>query len=198
MKKLAVLGAALLVGIGLTLAVGPSAFGTTVQVHCPASPPNDLQTALNNATSGETIDISGTCYGHFSVPSGITNLTLVGGATLDGQNSGRVLTIPSGDSVTVRNLTIQHGSAADGGGIQNNGTLTLIASTVTNNTSSTSAGGVANEGGTLTVHASTISSNHAQDGGLGGGIINDNGGTTTVNDSTISRNTATFGGGGLG
>ncbi|MBV8386589.1 MAG: hypothetical protein JO155_07345, partial [Acidimicrobiia bacterium] len=123
MKKLTVLGAALLVGLGLTVTVGPTAFAA-ITVHCPASPPNDLQTVMNNAPVGSQINISGTCIGNFTVPK---KLTLVGqGAVLDGNHTGTVLTVASGVTAVVDYLTIQNGnSGGSGGGISDEGTLTL-------------------------------------------------------------------------
>jgi hypothetical protein len=71
-------------------------------------------------------------------------------------------------------------SAARGGGIWNNGTLTVTNSTVSENTAD-SGGGILT-GGTLTVTNSTVSGNTAAD--VGGGIFN-SGGTLTVTNTLI-------------
>ena len=88
---------------------------------------------------------------------------------------------------------------AGGGGIYNAGTLTVIDSTISDNSVGSGAGGIAaiNGGGgiyndgTLTVTNSTFISNSALNDG--GGIYND--GTLTVTNSTFTSNSATNGGG---
>ena len=123
---------------------------------------NDLQAVISGAAAGDTIQITGTCAGNFGIDK---NLTLAGvagtSATLDGNQAGRVLSIASG-AVTVTDLTITNGlvsGAGFGGGIFNQGTLTLDHATVTGNsilTTGGEGGGVGNVG-TLTVSNSTIS-----------------------------------------
>jgi len=96
---------------------------------------------------------------------------------------------------TISNNTSGNGSGVVGegpyygGGIYNasSGTMTLANSTVTDN-----AGGIYNLG-TLTVSASTDSDNTDEINGDGAGI--DNLGTLSVADSTISNNSANDGGG---
>jgi hypothetical protein len=57
--------------------------------------------------------------------------TIVQGAATQGTATDRVFTIASGVTVTLQALTIRYGHAANhGGGIGNDGTLTLINSTV--------------------------------------------------------------------
>ena len=101
----------------------------------------------------------------------------------------------SGSSLTLENLTVRYGdSSASGGGIRNEGTLTITHSAVSDNSASASFGGGIYNSGTLTVTDSTISGNSA--GGVGGGIVND-GGTMTVTNSVISGNFAGTDGGGI-
>jgi hypothetical protein len=78
-----------------------------------------------------------------------------------------------------------------GGGILNEGTLSLTNCTVSGNTTDIAGGGIWN-GATLTLANSTVSENIAGDGG---GIYNN--GTLTLTNSTVSGNTA-WAGGGLG
>jgi hypothetical protein len=129
--------------------------------------------------------------GEFGINS---NLTLVGtGAnllTLSGNNASRVFNISSG-IVGMDGVTIANGnSGGAGGGISNNGTLTLTNSTVRNNTS-LAGGGIANYG-TLTTNNSTISGNAATNF-EGGGIANY--GTLTASNTTFSSNAGSYGGG---
>jgi predicted outer membrane repeat protein len=80
-----------------------------------------------------------------------------------------------------------------GGGIYSSGNnLVLTASTLADNTA-LYGGGIANDG-TLTMFASTVNANTA-DGRFGGGMWNSSG--ATVVNSTFSGNTATLGGGGI-
>ncbi|WP_341525828.1 choice-of-anchor Q domain-containing protein [Nostoc sp. UHCC 0302] len=93
-------------------------------------------------------------------------------------------------SLTLINSTIRDNSGQNGGGIFNDrgATLTINNSTISDNTSDFEGGGISNYG-TLTVNNSTISNNRA--GVLysssGGGIANS--GTLVINNSTITGNT---------
>jgi hypothetical protein len=75
--------------------------------------------------------------------------TMVQAAATRDTATDRVFTIPSGVTVTLRDLTVRYGHAAesDGGGLANNGTLTLTHSTVSNNTAGDHGGGLLNGGG---------------------------------------------------
>ena len=99
-------------------------------------------------------------------------------------------------TATVRASTLSGNSAFRTGGILNFGALTVRASTLFGNLADYEAGGIYN-GGTLTVSGSTLSGNSATFGNGGGGILNE-GGTATVRGSTLSGNSATFGEGGGG
>lgn len=93
------------------------------------------------------------------------------------------------NSVVSNNSTDSPGG---GGGIKNLGTLTLAASTVSRNTAVNSGGGIMNSS-QLTLTDSTVSGNKS---GYGGGI--ENYGALTLTDSTVAGNTATSSGGGCG
>jgi hypothetical protein len=132
-----------------------------------------------------------------------------GNLTIDGDNRHRVF-LNSGAMVELRGLTVTGGSGGGarvvvdgvashkttgpwtvGGGILNEGTLSLTNCTVSGNTTDIAGGGIWN-GATLTLANSTVSENIAGDGG---GIYNN--GTLTLTNSTVSGNTA-WAGGGLG
>jgi CSLREA domain-containing protein len=127
-----------------------------------------------------------------------------GGFTLSRSSAGatpnfRIFEVASGAGLTLDNVTISNGSAAptfSGGGIQNNGTLNLLNSTITdNNTFDAGGAGIYNtSGSTLTVTNSTFSGNHMISGSYGGGGIQNNG-TLSVTNSTFSNNVAASGGG---
>jgi len=100
-------------------------------------------------------------------------------------------------TITFRESTVsQNTSVSDGGGIFNeDGSLTLIASTVDNNTAD-SGGGILN-GGTLTMTNSTVSGNFAGTGS-GGGLFNAGGlAGAAINNSTFSENQAVANGNAL-
>jgi hypothetical protein len=132
-----------------------------------------------------------------------------GNLTIDGDNRHRVFR-NFGAMVELRGLTVTGGSGGGarvvvdgvashkttgpwtvGGGILNEGTLSLTNCTVSGNTTDMGGGGIYN-GATLTLANSTVSENIA---GNGGGIYNN--GTLTLTNSTVSGNTA-WAGGGLG
>jgi CSLREA domain-containing protein len=97
-------------------------------------------------------------------------------------------------TLTITNSTISDNSAVGvGGGIYNYGTLTITNSTVSGNSATLEGGGVFNGfSSTLTITNSTFSDNDAI---IGGGIKNSNLGTLTVTNSTFSGNSADVGGG---
>jgi predicted outer membrane repeat protein len=147
-----------------------------------------LNNALSTVESGDTIWIWGTCYGNFMInpsPNSSLSLTLQGkgdAPTLDGTGfSSSVLTVAAGANVMINDLMITHGSATNGGGIYNKGTVTMNnKSSVSNNTARYDGGGIYNNG-TVTLNGSGVSKNTA--GTRGGGIYN-NGGTVTQNGGT--------------
>jgi hypothetical protein len=110
-------------------------------------------------------------------------------------------------TVTITSSSISGNSAGlSGGGIANDsnpnnpstgpGTLTVIDSTISNNTGL--VGGINNpNGGTLTMKNSTISGNQATDTTHGGGIENGVGSTATITNCTISGNSTSGNGGGI-
>ena len=106
----------------------------------------------------------------------------------------RLLDVANNGNLTLHQVTLTGGSIADaGGGIFNQGTLTLNNSTLTANTAD--AGGGIYNSGTLTLNNSTLSGNTANFAGFGGGISNY--GTLTVSNSTLSGNSTGKGGGGI-
>jgi len=117
----------------------------------------------------------------------------------------RVFFITSGVTVTIRAMTIRHGNPESepesGGGIRNEGTLTLDGIVVSHNSGS-AGGGIWNDG-TLTLINSTVTENTARGGGdaflecdTGGGIKIMKGRVSVIN-STISNNKSRGKGGGI-
>jgi CSLREA domain-containing protein len=176
-----------------------------------------LREAISNAnsnsdtTSGDcaagigddsiTFSVSGTITLASTLPaiSDSAGLTIDGAAqsiTISGNLSVQVMVVNSRAVLMLQNLTIANGrSGGNGGGIENNGTLTVTNTTFSNNFagpgSGVAGGGGIWNGGTVTVTNSTFSGNNADF--VGGGI--ENGGTMMVINSTFSHNGAVIGGG---
>lgn len=188
-----------------------------------------LRNILENATSGAETFITfapnlagGTITltsGQLEVPTGtevsINASTLTDGITIDANQGSRVMEINPNATVTLHSLTLTGGDVTDGlapdnfggaiyangSGLGNSVSLSLIACTISGN-SANSGGGIYSDsfnGGTssLTLSTCTISSNSATGGG--GGLFGD--GSTSGNSNislsacTISGNSADGGGG---
>ncbi len=107
--------------------------------------------------------------------------------TISGNNSVEVFQVNSGTTASLSALTVTAGSATNGGGINNAGSLTVTDSTVASNNASNSGGGI-NNAGALTINNGTITGNGASNGA---GI--NNSGKLTVTDSTIAGNGTSVG-----
>lgn len=176
--------------------VDSAACGTMV------APCKRIATAIHNAQPRDTIMLAGGVYTETLVMS--KTLTLASyqplPTVIDGNNADsviRVLWVTT--ALTITGITIQHGRAPYGGGIDNfqGGDVRLVGATIVSNTATTAAGGGIFNYGTLSIINSTISSNSA----LTGGGIATNFGTATITNTTISGNSAVGvaaqGGGGI-
>ncbi len=128
------------------------------------------------------------------------SVTISGNSDGDGDGDVRVFFVGSGVAATLAHLNIVSGTVGGGttcsstncgGGIYNQGTLAVLASTIAGG-SALYGGGIYNQG-TLTVQASTLANNYAGYGG--GGIYNQ--GTLTVQTSTLTGNSTGYSGGGI-
>ncbi len=148
---------------------------------------------FDGGLAGQTVALSSTLQLDKNVTIDGSSLTshvkISGDSNADGAPDVGVFAIPAGVWATLTHLDIINGTAQDGGGIYNGGTLTLTQSTLSGNTAAFSGGGIDNHG-TLTVTQSSVSGNSAS---VGGGIFNDV--VLTVTRSTVSGNTAGNGGG---
>ena len=115
--------------------------------------------------------------------------------TISGNNAVEVFDDPQANvTATLMGLTISGGMTNQtGGGINNDGTLTVTDCTVENNSAPFGAG-IYNDG-ILAVTGSSIESNSATE--FGGGIQNADGGTATLTNTTIETNSAVDSGGGI-
>jgi CSLREA domain-containing protein len=123
--------------------------------------------------------------------------TIIDAARLD-----RVITVAAG-TVELSRLTFQNGlSSSSGGGILNQGALTLTRSTVRGNTAGSTAptlpgraGGISNRGMMAIVDSFVVG--NSSPSGFDGGIFNARGATLTIDESTIGGNTAHLSNGGI-
>jgi len=168
---------------------------------------SDLQAVIDAANAGDRIAVRGRCVGNFQV-SRRGGLTLVGKATsrlprpiLDGNQTGGTLLVSA--RLKLVNLVITRGLANGatsdaGGGIFNNGWLTLKDSVVRGNTARI-GGGILNNNTLKLIGSSSVFRNSAQTVDAtdsGGGIHND--GTVTLSDlASVSGNTSDGHGGGV-
>jgi uncharacterized repeat protein (TIGR01451 family) len=100
--------------------------------------------------------------------------------------------------LTMSNCTIGDNSAGSGGGIENGGYATLTGCTISCN-SAGSGGGIDNNGGILTLVDTTVSDNSATDSskGAGGISISDAYSTVTAINCTMAANSTAGKGGGI-
>ncbi len=143
-----------------------------------------------DANSTGDLDITDT----LNITGNGTSNTIVQAGTTTANGIDRAFHIVSNVSVNLSNLTIRYGRnlSENGGGIENNGTLNISGSVITQN-AGFSGGGIHNTFQTVTISNSTISNNA---GTYGGGISNDQG-TLTLQQSTVSGNVASGNGGGI-
>ena len=157
----------------------------------------DAITAANN--SGDTIIISADTYTEsITIDKDLTITGISAGDTIIQANasenlaSDRVVTVNSSKTVTISNVTIRHGNkSGNGGGVLNNGDLTLKNCFISDNQADGGNGGGIFSSGNLTVINCTISGNEAK---KGGGIQNaGSGGYVKLSNCTIYDNESTGG-----
>jgi uncharacterized membrane protein len=174
-----------------------------------------VQTAVDAASAGDTVQVDGICYGVNERSDGDPifqnlfvdkDLTIDGqwnyrdaiSATLDALGQGRVLYVTGNAVVTVTEVIMQHGDATvagldgNGGAVWNGGTLVLLDSEVLASAAG-SGGGIYNSGGSLTAMGNKIAGNMATSGG---GVYRA-GGDLILDGNWLFGNMATNGGGGV-
>lgn len=142
-------------------------------------------------------------YGPSGLPVVTSEITIDGNGHLVGRASNappfRILSIGSAGLISIDATTISGGLAtfsnewrdAWGGGIYNNGTLTISESTISGNTAQQQYGGGISNSSNLFVLNSIITENSASNGA---GLHNRQG-NTTLKNSSISQNRGSDGGG---
>jgi hypothetical protein len=180
---------------------GPGASSLTVERAAGFS----FTSAIVTVDPGQTASLSGLTVAN-GTEGGIQNLgTLsISNCTVSGNSE---LSAPLGGGITnavaavltVSDCTISNNPGEFGGGIFNEGTLTVTASTLSGNSATAEGGGIWNTG-LATVSGTTISGNSASFRGGGMmtfGVVANTGAVArmTVSDSTLIGNSAPFGGG---
>jgi len=123
-------------------------------------------------------------------------------SVIDAEERGRAFSVNSGNSLHLRNLTIQGGSASTGGGaiqVTQASTLELDNTTIQNSQSTFAGGGIYLSGAkSLKIRNSTMSGNTGGGGGFGGGgIYAKDTDSISIQNSTLSNNTSPRYGGGI-
>ena len=184
---------------------------------------NRIQKAVNAARSGDTIEIGHGTYFENVTISG-KNLTVAGASaeltTIDGRSLGPVISL-EGTTVTLKGLTIVHGSGVNGGGIAAGvADLEVDDSVIASNVATQTGGGIDVLDGSLTLTGSVVTRNNAPSGGgihlwaeipatidtsalvsneadIGAGIYIEYASRTTITRSTVSNNVSSGTAGGI-
>lgn len=204
----------LLVGVALGLVSVRAASGDTLTVCAAGCDFTTIQDAIDapSTTAGDVIEITDAVHTEAGILAnksvtiqgqGADSTAVQAHANVD-EATDRVFFVADGAVVTIRRMTIRHGNPSSepqsGGGVRNEGELTIEESIVSHNRGS--AGGGIFNAGKLTLVNCTVSENTATGGdtylecNTGGGIKNMVGVATLIN-STVSGNTARGKGGGL-
>ena len=197
---------------------------TTAADNALAPLPGSLRAALLAAGNGDTIDFAPSLAHQTVAVNGSGNLTLaitknlgitsngVSGIVISGSNAATVFTVSSGVSATIDSLTISNGLSQPsgpnnqslGGGILNNGSLTVSNCTLVNNQAAggntDGGGGIANLG-TLTIFNSTLTKNTLGPSMTStsnvGAAIDSTGALSTYSCTIVQNDAMTGSGGGL-
>ncbi len=171
--------------------------------NCNGTGPGSLPAVVAAANAGDTIGFSINCPASSPIALSATisidsDLTIAGpGAAalfISGNGAVGVFNVASGAVASISGVTIEKGFGANGGGgIYNEGTLTLAGSTMSGNAAVGSGGAIANNGGTLNVTNSIFEGNSAP---IDGGAI-ENSGSVTITNSLMANNRADGNGGGM-
>jgi hypothetical protein len=182
-------------------------------VSCNGTPQecgNALQSALN--ANAVVLACPGRYLRNFQLSQSVTLIGAGQGSDpgrdtiLDGNKAGRTIYVNPGIVATIEQVRVTGGkapAASSGGGVANEGQLTMSNCTISGNTAVESGGGIAHNAvtGSLTLNACTISGNQADatsEPGTGGGGINHDSSTPTIlNNCVVADNQSSKVGGGI-
>ncbi|MCQ2483513.1 MAG: DUF4214 domain-containing protein, partial [Clostridia bacterium] len=177
------------------LSTAVMAGGSPVRIVETGTSYGNVQTAVDNAENGQTIQLNTVCTENVVIPTGKTVAINLNGNVLNGTGEDSVITIESGANLTLDDTSTEKtgkvtgGSATKGGGVYNNGTFTMSGGTITGNAATSYGGGVyVFDGSKFTMSGGTISDNTSASSGGGGYVASD--GTLNMNGGSISENSA--------
>jgi hypothetical protein len=154
----------------------------------------------NDVITASLADSGGSGGGIYNASGG--NVTLQQSTVSDNKaptGSGGGIYNDHGGMLTLRDDVIGHNTAANGGGISTQIGLTLVNSTITDNSttaeSGSHGGGIDSEGGDLIIINSTIAQNSASGSSSHGGGIQISNSELHMINSTLTNNSADTGGG---
>jgi len=164
------------------------------------------QANANSNLAGSVIEFDPTVFATSQIITLTSTLVLSGSAgpeviqgpganllTIGGNSAVEVLQVDSNVVASLSGLTLTAGSATNGGGINNAGSLAVTDTAIENSFASNDGGGIENSG-TLTITDSTVANNTASNNGFG----IENAGTLTLTNSTIAGNNPGLGSGNNG
>ncbi len=159
------------------------------------TPVASLQKAIELAEKGQIVILEGTYKtGDLGIISDDLTITGEGKVTIDAENNNRVLYVGEDTKVTLKNLILINGFAAEESGalLGNSNELILINCTLANSSAGENNGGAIYNVGKLIIINSTIANNTAR---IGGAIFTNGqlakGPTIKIENSIIENNTAT-------
>lgn len=142
-------------------------------------------------TLGSTLDIN---QGVTITGAGRNTVSSIDNSVwISGNNAVGVFKVESGVNASFAGVNITKGTAAEGGGIDNLGTLSISNCSLSFNTAtstSSAGGGIYNGSGTLSVANSWIGNNQAPSATASGGGLYNQSGSVSITNSTISGNSA--------
>lgn len=174
----------------------PSCDNTAGTPYC------SLQSAINAASSGDTIIVSNGIYAGEIVVNKPLTIQGSGDTKLAGSADQRAVFVQAGHAVTLRNVIILNGDKDIGGGILNEGSLTIVDSTIVSNTANgnltdtTGRGGAVYNAATVTLVRCVVERNRAVGdysygyAARGGAVFCTANATLIISNSTIRNNTA--------
>jgi uncharacterized repeat protein (TIGR01451 family) len=198
--------------VGFALSVTPKAQAgipmPLVVTNLSDSGPGSLRFTIDNAADGDTIVFQDGLTGKIPLTRELyiqKSITIAGPGpykiTISGEAKTNVIRIAKDQTVTISGVSVKNGAASKypGGGISNEGTLTIANMLIDSNTADTFGGGVYNsELATMTIFQCTVSNNEAKGyagAAGGGGIWND--GHMKITYAYVNYNTAPVAGGGI-
>jgi predicted outer membrane repeat protein len=160
-----------------------------------------IQAAIDAASAGDRIEIAAGSY--IEALRIDRNLTLAGAGistvpgACDGQTNllgGPAISVLTGITVTLTNVTVKGGTASFGGGISNAGVLFVSDSEVCENSTFNQGGGICTTGVLGLSHVQVYRNKQASAGAEGGGLFVQSRGWAIVTNSSFDHNRTTQGG----